>query len=78
MAAAAAMISAGTDRVVVAAGYLVTFTELIGGLLLMAGLLTRLAAIALRFGPWEFFSLFVLAMAMVAGAARSMGLEVKG
>jgi putative oxidoreductase len=31
----------------VAAGYLVTFTELIGGLLLMAGLLTRLAAIAL-------------------------------
>jgi putative oxidoreductase len=31
----------------VAAGYRVTFTELIGGLLLMAGLLTRLAAIAL-------------------------------
>jgi putative oxidoreductase len=31
----------------VAAGYLVTFTELIGGLLLMAGLLTRLAVIAL-------------------------------
>jgi putative oxidoreductase len=31
----------------VAAGYVVTFTELIGGLLLMAGLLTRLAAIAL-------------------------------
>jgi putative oxidoreductase len=31
----------------VAAGYLVTFTELIGGLLLMAGLLTRLAAVAL-------------------------------
>ena len=28
-------------------GYVVTFTELIGGLLLMAGLLTRLAAIAL-------------------------------
>jgi putative oxidoreductase len=28
-------------------GYVVTFTELVGGLLLMAGLLTRLAAIAL-------------------------------
>jgi putative oxidoreductase len=28
-------------------GYVVTFTELIGGLLLMAGLLTRLAAVAL-------------------------------
>ena len=26
-----------------------------------------LAAIALEFGPWEYFSLFVLAMAMVAG-----------
>src|SRR4051794_27170398 len=32
-----------------AVGYLVTFTELIGGLLLMAGLLTRLAAFALVF-----------------------------
>src|SRR5688500_4481334 len=30
-----------------------------------------LAAIALEFGPWEYFSLFVLAMAMVAGLAES-------
>ena len=29
-----------------------------------------LAAIALEFGPWEYFSLFVLAMAMVAGSPR--------
>ena len=29
-----------------------------------------LAAIALEFGPWEYFSLFVLAMAMVAGLAE--------
>ena len=30
-----------------------------------------LAAIALEFGPWEFFSLFVLAMAMVAGLVET-------
>ena len=30
-----------------------------------------LAAIALEFGPWEYFSLFVLAMAMVAGFTES-------
>src|SRR5262247_1009220 len=30
-----------------------------------------LAAIALEFGPWEYFSLFVLAMAMVAGLAEA-------
>jgi putative tricarboxylic transport membrane protein len=30
-----------------------------------------LAAIALEFGPWEYFSLFVLAMAMVAGLTES-------
>src|SRR5262247_2227254 len=30
-----------------------------------------LAALALEFGPWEYFSLFVLAMAMVAGLAES-------
>ncbi len=30
-----------------------------------------LAAIALAFGPWEYFSLFVLAMAMVAGLAEA-------
>src|SRR5215207_7336678 len=30
-----------------------------------------LAAIALEFGPWEYFSLFILAMAMVAGLTES-------
>jgi putative tricarboxylic transport membrane protein len=30
-----------------------------------------LAAIALQFGPWEYFSLFVLAMAMVAGLTEA-------
>ncbi|MGY3620278.1 tripartite tricarboxylate transporter permease [Bradyrhizobium sp. USDA 10063] len=46
------------------------FGGLLGGLFLV---LTTgpLAAIALEFGPWEYFSLFVLAMAMVAGLAES-------
>ena len=30
-----------------------------------------LAALALEFGPWEYFSLFILAMAMVAGLAEA-------
>jgi putative oxidoreductase len=42
-------------------GYVVTFTELLGGLLLMAGLLTRLAAIALTID---------LVMAIVLVAAK--------
>src|SRR3990172_6715394 len=43
---------------------------LLGGvfLILVTG---PLAAIALEFGPWEYFSLFVLAMAMVAGLAEA-------
>jgi putative tricarboxylic transport membrane protein len=46
------------------------FGGLVGGLFLI--LVTGpLAAIALEFGPWEYFSLFVLAMAMVAGMAQS-------
>ncbi|MCK1642007.1 tripartite tricarboxylate transporter permease [Bradyrhizobium sp. 157] len=46
------------------------FGGLLGGLFLI--LVTGpLAAIALQFGPWEYFSLFVLAMAMVAGLAES-------
>ncbi|MCA6110285.1 tripartite tricarboxylate transporter permease [Bradyrhizobium cenepequi] len=46
------------------------FGGLLGGLFLI--LVTGpLAAIALEFGPWEYFSLFVLAMAMVAGLAGS-------
>jgi len=45
------------------------FGGLMGGLFLV--LVTGpLAAIALQFGPWEFFSLFVLALAMVAGLAE--------
>ena len=46
------------------------FGGLVGGLFLI--LVTGpLAAIALAFGPWEYFSLFVLAMAMVAGLTES-------
>jgi putative tricarboxylic transport membrane protein len=51
------------------------FGGLLGGafLIFVTG---PLAAIALEFGPWEFFSLFVLAMAMVAGLVE--GSMVKG
>src|SRR6187200_9971 len=43
---------------------------LVGGLFLI--LVTGpLAQIALAFGPWEYFSLFILAMAMVAGLAEA-------
>jgi putative tricarboxylic transport membrane protein len=46
------------------------FGGLVGGLFLI--LVTGpLAAIALAFGPWEYFSLFILAMAMVAGLAEA-------
>jgi putative tricarboxylic transport membrane protein len=46
------------------------FGGLVGGLFLI--LVTGpLAQIALAFGPWEYFSLFILAMAMVAGLAES-------
>jgi putative tricarboxylic transport membrane protein len=46
------------------------FGGLVGGLFLI--LVTGpLAAIALAFGPWEYFSLFVLAMAMVAGLTEA-------
>ncbi len=48
---------------------------LIGGLFLI--LVTGpLAALALQFGPWEYFSLFMLALAMVAGLTE--GSLVKG
>ena len=51
------------------------FGGLVGGLFLI--LVTGpLAAIALAFGPWEYFSLFILAMAMVAGLAG--GSLIKG
>jgi len=42
------------------------FGGLIGGVFLIAAT-APLARIALQFGPWEFFSLFVLALSMVAG-----------
>ncbi len=41
------------------------------GALFLVFLTGPLAAIALEFGPWEYFSLFVLAMAMVAGLTES-------
>jgi putative tricarboxylic transport membrane protein len=46
------------------------FGGLLGGIVLIAAT-EPLAAIALQFGPWEFFSLFVLALSMVAGLAES-------
>ena len=42
------------------------FGGLLGGLFLI-GTTGPLAAIALKFGPWEYFSLFVFALSMVAG-----------
>lgn len=41
------------------------------GALFLVFLTGPLAALALEFGPWEYFSLFVLAMAMVAGLTES-------
>jgi putative tricarboxylic transport membrane protein len=46
------------------------FGGLLGGVFLI-GATAPLAAFALQFGPWEFFSLFVLALSMVAGLAES-------
>ncbi|HEX7054893.1 MAG TPA: tripartite tricarboxylate transporter permease [Burkholderiales bacterium] len=46
------------------------FGGLIGGVFLI-GATAPLAAIALEFGPWEFFSLFILALSMVAGLVGS-------
>jgi putative tricarboxylic transport membrane protein len=42
------------------------FGGMIGGVFLIAAT-APLAAIALEFGPWEFFSLFIFALSMVAG-----------
>ena len=42
------------------------FGGLLGGVFLI-GATGPLAAFALEFGPWEFFSLFILALSMVAG-----------
>ena len=46
------------------------FGGLLGGIFLIAAT-GPLAAFALRFGPWEYFSLFVLALSMVAGLVES-------
>ena len=46
------------------------FGGLLGGAFLI-GATEPLARIALQFGPWEFFSLFVLALSMVAGLVES-------
>ena len=43
---------------------------LLGGLFLI-GATGPLASFALQFGPWEFFSLFVLALSMVAGLVEA-------
>ena len=46
------------------------FGGLLGGLFLIAAT-EPLARFALRFGPWEFFSLFILALSMVAGLVEA-------
>jgi putative tricarboxylic transport membrane protein len=46
------------------------FGGLLGGVFLIAAT-GPLAAFALKFGPWEYFSLFVLALSMVAGLVES-------
>ena len=46
------------------------FGGLLGGAFLI-GATGPLAAIALKFGPWEFFSLFILAVSMVAGLTEA-------
>src|ERR671936_1249251 len=50
------------------------FGGLLGSVFLI-GTTGLLAAFALRFGPWEFFSLFVLALSMVAGLAEASLLQ---
>ncbi|HEY5636782.1 MAG TPA: tripartite tricarboxylate transporter permease [Burkholderiales bacterium] len=50
------------------------FGGLIGGVFLI-GTTGPLASFALEFGPWEFFSLFLLALAMVAGLVESSMLK---
>jgi putative tricarboxylic transport membrane protein len=46
------------------------FGGLLGGVFLI-GATEPLAKIALEFGPWEFFSLFILALSMVAGLTEA-------
>ncbi len=54
--------------------WLGTWASFIGGLLgafFLVGATGPLAAFALRFGPWEYFSLFVFALSMVAGLTEA-------
>jgi putative tricarboxylic transport membrane protein len=46
------------------------FGGLLGGVFLIAAT-GPLAAFALKFGPWEYFSLFILALSMVAGLVEA-------
>lgn len=55
------------------------WSSFLGGLLagiFLIGVTGPLAAIALKFGPWEYFSLFVFALSMVAGLTE--GSLIKG
>jgi putative tricarboxylic transport membrane protein len=54
--------------------WLGTWASFIGGLLgafFLIGATGPLAAFALQFGPWEYFSLFVFALSMVAGLTEA-------
>jgi putative tricarboxylic transport membrane protein len=54
--------------------WLGTWASFIGGLLgalFLVGATVPLAAFALQFGPWEFFSLFIFALSMVAGLTEA-------
>ena len=54
--------------------WLGVWASVIGGLLgavFLIGATGPLAAFALRFGPWEYFSLFILALSMVAGLTEA-------
>ena len=54
--------------------WLGTWASFIGGLLgalFLVGATVPLATFALQFGPWEFFSLFIFALSMVAGLTEA-------
>src|SRR5262245_2179833 len=54
--------------------WLGTWASFIGGLLgalFLVGATVPLAVFALQFGPWEYFSLFIFALSMVAGLTEA-------